>query len=272
MGRLSDMTITRIISSGVAGAESAALDVAIRLKIPYGGYALTSALLDPHPMRRRYSLSEKPFDSARAKDEANLLLADAALIFSYGALSGDLAELDAYALTNERPCFHVDLSAVEPLQGAFHIRIWTDKHSPESLYVTGSEEALDNRIYQAVYDTLFSFLMLGRETYPAQEQPAPEKKPLPKTVEEAVGYLVEILPLKDRVTIANMSAAEIGDLNGTLGNYIRNSFGLWSGNEHLMWSCSKEAGRKVVAVDEASAIILGRLALELEKTHKLRGI
>ena len=69
-----------------------------------------------------------------------------------------------------------------------------------------------------------------------------------------------------------MSADEIGELNATLGNYIRNSFGLWAGNEHLMWSCSKEVGRKVVAVDEASALILGRLALALEKTHKLREV
>ena len=266
------MTIAQIISSGVAGAESAALDVAIRLKIPYAGYTLTSTMLDPRPMHRRYILSEKPFDSARTKDEANLLLADAALIFTHGELGGTLAELDAYAVDQERPCFHVDLSAMEPIQGAFHIRIWTDKHSPESLYVTGSAEAQDNRIYRPVYDTLFSFLMLGRETYPAQEQPAPQKMPLPKTVAEAVRCLVDVLSLKDRVTIANMSAAEIGDLNATLGNYIRNSFGLWAGNEHLMWSCSKEAGRKVDAVDEASAIILGRLALELEKTHKLRGI
>jgi len=266
------MTIAQIISSGVAGAESAALDVAIRLKIPYAGYTLTSTMLDPRPMHRRYILSEKPFDSARTKDEANLLLADAALIFTHGELGGTLAELDAYAVDQERPCFHVDLSAMEPIQGAFHIRIWTDKHSPESLYVTGSAEAQDNRIYRPVYDTLFSFLMLGRETYPAQEQPAPQKMPLPKTVAEAVRCLVDVLSLKDRVTIANMSAAEIGDLNATLGNYIRNSFGLWAGNEHLMWSCSKEAGRKVDAVDEASAVILGRLALELEKTHKLRGI
>lgn len=266
------MTIAKIISSGAPGAESAALDVAIRLKIPYGGYTLSSAMLDPHPLRRRYKLWQKSFDSGRAKDEANLQSADAAVIFSHGALDERLARLDAYALAQEWPCFHVDLAAVEPLQGAFHLRIWTDKHSPERLYVTGSREENDAHIYQPVYDTLFSFLMLGRETYPVQEQPAPEKTPLPRTVAEAVRQLIDVLPLKDRVTIANMSAEEIVDLNATLGNYIRNSFGLWTGNDHLMWSCSKEAGRKVVAVEEASALILARLALDLEKTHKLRGI
>lgn len=266
------MTITTMISSGTAGAESAALDVALRLRIPYDGYTSASALLDRHPMTRRYKLREKTFDSPRAKDEANVQIADAALIFTRGELREGLAHIDAYAPSQGKPCFHVDLNVMEPLQAAFHIRIWADKHNPERLFVTGDPEGDDTPIYQAVYDALFSYLMLGRDTYPGQEQPPPEKKPLPRSVEEAVAHLIEVLSLKDKVTIANMSADEVGDLNQTLGNYIRNAFGLWSGNEHLMWSCTKEAGRKALKKDEASAIILGRLALELEKTHKLRPV
>jgi hypothetical protein len=267
-----DMTISLIISSGAPGAEAAALDVALRLKIPYDGYTATSALLDTHPMTRRYRLREQIFDGRREQDEANVRLADATLIFTPGDLGGAPAHVDAYAQSSGRPSFHVDLNVMEPLQAAFHIRIWTDKHTPGSLFVTGVRETAETRIYQAVYDALFSFLMLGRDSYPAQDHPAPEKKPLPESVEEAVGYLVDVLSLKDKVSIANMSADEVGELNQTLGNYIRNAFGLWSGNARLMWSCTKEAGRQVDREDEASAIILGRLALELEKTHKLRSV
>ena len=266
------MTISLIISSGAAGAEAAALDVALRLKIPYDGYTAASALLDTHPMTRRYRLREKSFAGEREQDEANVRLADAVLIFTPGEPDGAPAQVAAYAQSCERPSFLVDLSAMEPLQAAFHIRIWADKHTPESVFVTGVRDTGDTRIYQAVYDALFNFLMLGKDRYPEQDLPVAEKKPLPTSVEEAVGYLIEVLSLKDKVSIANMSADEISDLNQTLGNYIRNAFGLWSGNERLMWSCAKEAGRKISREDEASAIILGRLALELEKTHKLRRV
>jgi len=266
------MTISLIISSGADGAEAAALDVAQRLKIPYDGYTTASALLDTRTMPRRYRLREKSFTGRREQDEANVRLADAALIFTPGELSAAAAHADAYAQSWGKPSMHIDLNAMEPLQAAFHIRIWADKHTPEHLFVTGAREAENIHIYQAVYDSLFNFLMLGRDTYPEQELPAVEKKPLPRSVEEAVGYLMEVLSLKDKVSIANMSADEVHDLNQTLGNYIRNAFGLWSGNDHLMWSCTKEAGRKIFKADEASAIILGRLALELEKTHKLRSI
>jgi len=43
-------------------------------------------------------------------------------------------------------------------------------------------------------------------------------------------------------------------------------------DEKLMWSCTKEAYRNILHKDEASAIIIGRLAAELEKSHKLRTI
>ncbi len=266
------MTISLIIASGAAGAEAAALDVALRLKIPYDGYTAASALLDTHPMTRRYRLREKSFAGGQEQDEANVRLADAVLIFTQGDPDGARAQVEAYAQSCGRPSFLVDLNAMEPLQAAFHIRIWADKHAPESLFVTGARDTGDTRIYQAVYDTLFNFLMLGKDRYPEQDQPVAAKKPLPTSVEEAVGYLIEVLSLKDKASIANMSADEISDLNQTLGNYIRNAFGLWSGNDRLVWSCTKEAGRKVSREDEASAIILGRLALELEKTHKLRSV
>jgi len=72
------------------------------------------------------------------------------------------------------------------------------------------------------------------------------------------------------IVVAKMSAYEVNELNLSVGNYIRNSFGLWDGNDHLMLSCAKEAGKRILHEDEASAIILNRLALELEKTHKMR--
>jgi hypothetical protein len=43
-------------------------------------------------------------------------------------------------------------------------------------------------------------------------------------------------------------------------------------DEKLMWSRTKEAYRNTLHKDEASAIIIGRLALELGKTHKLNGM
>ena len=48
-------------------------------------------------------------------------------------------------------------------------------------------------------------------------------------------------PGLDKVWEWIRDGSEVADLNLSIGNFIRNSFGLWSGNDELMWSCTKEA-------------------------------
>jgi hypothetical protein len=78
--------------------------------------------------------------------------------------------------------------------------------------------------------------------------------------------------LKDKTTIANMAEVELSDLHMNIGEYIRNEFGLWSGNKDLMTSCCFFAKRDKVSEDEASSIIIRELWKRLRETHKLRVI
>ena len=94
--------------------------------------------------------------------------------------------------------------------------------------------------------------------------------PPPKTVEEAVDRLIEELSLKDRTTLGNLTEDELSLLHINLGEYIRNEFGLWSGNEDLMTSCCFIAKRDKIHEDEASSIIIKELWSRLGETHKLR--
>jgi hypothetical protein len=262
--------ITKIISSGAFGAESAALDVAIRLKIPYEGYTSERSLLDSSVAVKRYRLWDQPFDSVKELLEANLNISNGTLVFTNGEPNDNLRGLINYAETYDHPCLHINFNRTTPLQGAFKINVWCKRDLITNLHVAGSVAA--KGIYEKVSECMYSALMLGKADYPILDQPPPQKVPIPRTVEEAVAHLVDKLPLKDKVQIANMSADEVGTLNHTLGSYIRNKFDLWSGNGKLIWSCAREAGKKIRHADEASAIIISRLALELEKTHKLRSL
>jgi Circularly permutated YpsA SLOG family/Domain of unknown function (DUF6794) len=266
------MTIKKIISSGTLGTESAALDVAIRLKIPYGGYAISSPVLEIERRNHQYRLTRKSFQDSQSKDEANLQIAEGTLIFSHGLLTDDLDYLRTFAQACEHPCLHIDLAQSPPLNAAFQIDRWARRHTIETLFITGATMLEDGLIYQATYNILYSFLMIGKDSYPNQEnkQATAPNKSWPRTVDEAVQRLIEELPLKDKTTIANMSASELAPLNNNLGRHIRNWFGLNAENHTLLWSCAKEAGKTALTEKEASAIIISCLALELEKTHKLR--
>lgn len=80
------------------------------------------------------------------------------------------------------------------------------------------------------------------------------------------------LSLRDKVAIANMDADEVGELHFSLGKFIRNRFGFWEGNPQLLLDCAEDAGRPIEYADQASAVIISRLALELEKTHRLSDV
>jgi hypothetical protein len=265
------MIITKIIAAGAFGAESAALDVAIRLKIPYEGYTGEHSMLDGSRVFKRYkNLWEQPFDTLQQILEANLHISNGTLVFTRGAPSEDLSSLIQYANKYDHPCLHIDFDKTTPLQASFKINVWCQRNLVSKLLVTGSVE--DEGIYEAVSECMRRALMLGKEAYPILEHPPVVKVPIPRSVSEAVEHLIEKLPLKDKVQIANMSAGELDVLNHSLGNYIRNKFDLWAGNDKLRWSCAREAGRKIQHPDQASSVIISRLALELEKTHKLRTI
>ncbi|MBW1842357.1 MAG: hypothetical protein JRI75_11290, partial [Deltaproteobacteria bacterium] len=92
----------------------------------------------------------------------------------------------------------------------------------------------------------------------------------PKTVAEAVSRLVSKLPLKDKTTIANMTADELESLSPTLGEYVRHFFMQWAGNKELMASCRFVSKKDMPDENAASKIILEELWENLRKTHKLR--
>ena len=101
------------------------------------------------------------------------------------------------------------------------------------------------------------------------DQKRPSKK-LPKTVDEAVKRLIFELPLKDKTTIANMAKKDLVTLQTTLGAYIGNQFGIWSGNQELMKSCEFISGDELLPTDFAPNVIIELLWNRLQETHRMR--
>ena len=99
-----------------------------------------------------------------------------------------------------------------------------------------------------------------------------EIKGLPKNVNEAVDFLYNALSLKAKTNIANIPEDELVNLHSSLGAYIRNSFGLWSGNDLLLQSCKEILGEDEIHPDEASSVIIEELWKKLEKEHLLRRV
>ena len=67
-----------------------------------------------------------------------------------------------------------------------------------------------------------------------------------------------------------MEPFELDELHPTLGGYIKETFGLLSGNHALTRDCMQTTQSTTMLPDEAAAIIIKELWKKLQQTHKLR--
>lgn len=156
------------------------------------------------------------------------------------------------------------------------IEDWILKNGIETLNVAGPRVSKDPQIYglvtvilELVYNLEIAKDNRPEPSYNVLKTDKPESIDQPKTVDEAVDFLISKLSLKDKSTIAKMPEDEFCNLHFSFGLYIRNRF-LYPRNEKLLESCRQEAMDKYLHWDQASTVIIKRLWEELRKSHKLR--
>lgn len=268
--------IRKIISGGQTGADQAALDAAIKLSIPHGGWIPKGRLTEAGPLPQKYNLTEMPSSSYPLRTEQNVIDSGGTLIISHGPLSEGSDYTRKMAIKHQRPWLHIDLSQTPAFKAATLIRAWLDENQIAVLNVAGPRASKDDHIYSAVFKLIESvryleIMDMASSNAPGNREPnrrLSEKQP--KTVEEAVLKLIKELPLKEKTMIANMAQDELVNLNALLGRYILDKFGLWSGNKELVDSCQTFADNPLQNEDDAATVIIKELWHQLRQTHRLR--
>jgi hypothetical protein len=77
--------IQKIVSGGQTGADRAALDYAIAIGIPHGGWCPKGRKAEDGPIDRRYALAETPRADCLQRTEWNVRDTDGTVIFTVGA-------------------------------------------------------------------------------------------------------------------------------------------------------------------------------------------
>ncbi|MBW2044107.1 MAG: putative molybdenum carrier protein [Deltaproteobacteria bacterium] len=248
--------LKKIISGGQTGADRAALDVAIELGIPHGGWVPKGRKTENGRLPETYRMREISSISYSWRTEMNVVDSDGTLIISHGKLTGGSALTRTLAGKHRKPCLHIDLDSMDAPKAAEIVRLWIETRGIETLNVAGPRASKDPEIYEAAKSFLVAVIV----------------KTLPRTVDEAVDRLISELPLKSRIAIANMPEEELSCLHPTVGEYIRRRFGLWSGNRALMESCDGAVHTRGLQVDDASGIIILAFWKKLKETHVLRTV
>lgn len=128
---------SRIISGGQTGVDRGALDAAIALEIPHGGWCPQGRRAEDGRIPLLYRLSESDSPEYAARTERNVLDGDATLILCRGRPSGGTELTLRLAERHHRPHLVVDLGNPAPTK----VRRWLSQTKPGTLNVAGPRES-----------------------------------------------------------------------------------------------------------------------------------
>jgi len=142
----------KIISGGQTGADRAALDAAIKLGIPHGGWLPRGRKTEDGPVPAGYNLRELDSERYRDRTRQNIIDSHGTLIVAYGPLTGGSALTESLAIRHDRPCLVIDLELVSLAGAVDAVEKWLRKYGIETLNIAGPRDSGDPRIYDAVYE------------------------------------------------------------------------------------------------------------------------
>ena len=129
--------IKKIITSGQTEADQAALDIAIRLRIPHGGWTTKDRIAETGSLPERFKLQEMQTDNYSECIKQNVIDSMGTLIISYGALSGDLDYARKMALGHKRQMLGIDLNQMDDAKAVILLNGWIQLYRINVLHVIG---------------------------------------------------------------------------------------------------------------------------------------
>jgi len=134
--------VKKIVSGGQTGVDQAALDVAIQLGIPHGGWCPKGRRSERGRIHARYQLSEVEATDYSVRTEQNVIDSDATLILYDGpGLSRGTRLTGQFARKHDRPMLKIDLRNSQSILTIPAIQDWIQQQEIEVLNVAGPRES-----------------------------------------------------------------------------------------------------------------------------------
>jgi len=270
--------LKKIISGGRIGADQAALDVAMKMGIPHGGWIQKGRKTQRGILPKKYRLKEMPVAGFKKRIEQNIIDSNGTVIISHGNLTGGSDYGQEMAKKHNRPCLHIDLNETPLSIAPSKINTWIIENNIEVLNVSGSRTSEDPKIYKDTMNIVEGTILLGLiGAKPGEDLTDYDKKdylktlPIPpRTIDEAVERLLYNFDLDDKVKLASMKLNDLLELPINEHAYFKNALDLLSGNKDLLASCRSIAKDHVYNEDDAIFVLMEALWKKLRQTHKLR--
>ncbi len=142
--------IEKFISGGQTGADQAALDVAVKYNIPYGGWIPKGRRTEAGPLPARYRMSLMPSAEYRDRTLKNIQDSHGTAVLYRNRLMGGSKLTRQLARTEGKPCMAVNLETHDPFETAVTLQSFRDEYQINVLNIAGPRASHDPDIYMDV--------------------------------------------------------------------------------------------------------------------------
>ncbi len=152
--------LTKLLSGGQTGVDRAALDVALDLGLPCGGWCPRGRRAEDGPIDARYPLQETGSPAYPVRTRWNVRDSDATLILTRGAPDRGTALTAALAEKMGKPLLVMRL---DESPTAAVVQEWMAAHAVGVLNVAGPRESSQRGIYAQAREFLLQVLAMAPE-------------------------------------------------------------------------------------------------------------
>lgn len=131
------LPVKMIISGGQTGVDRAALEVAMELGIPHGGWCPRGRLAEDGPIPSQFLVKETTSRLYYVRTELNVKEANGTLILFRGKMSSGTGLTQKYARQQRKPCLCVDLQKGTTADLVARIRAWLIDKRIQILNIAG---------------------------------------------------------------------------------------------------------------------------------------
>lgn len=141
--------VTKIVSGGQTGVDRGALDAAIELGIPHGGWCPKGRYAEDGPIPDRYQLLELASSDYKVRTEQNVIDSDGTLILYRERLQGGTALTNRLAKEHEKPLMRIRIDRTIPYAT---IITWLVDHEIRVLNIAGPRGSSYAELHQQTCD------------------------------------------------------------------------------------------------------------------------
>jgi Circularly permutated YpsA SLOG family len=154
--------LERIVSGGQTGVDRGALDAALALDFPCGGWCPAGRLAEDGPIPERYPVVELAGGDYRARTRKNVQDSDGTLILAFGAPAGGTLETLRDCLRFRKPHLVVDASTASADAAAGRALLFVQENAIRVLNVAGPRETGWKGAHAYAEASVRGLLALGR--------------------------------------------------------------------------------------------------------------